>query len=307
MNPFDTPPTGEPVTSPISATPRPPAPDEPPRRGRMALVAVLTAGLVGGGIAGVSALASADRPETAVPAVSPDGDDTDEPTSDEPTSDEPASSDATDASDEESDEPAVEGELEFDLGDGDPIVIDLGDLDEGAIDRLNECIGFPSFDVTWGDEFDPGDLPFGDFESRLDELFGENGEFGAHLDELFGEFGHVVGDGSVTVTGPDGVSVVDLGENGSVTVTKEDGEVTISTSGDATVSEVSELFGDADRIIPGPGPHDGEFGDLEGDLEEWLDMLIEDLPDLDALPDLGNIEPIDPAAVQTCIDEVLGN
>ena len=50
--------------------------------------------------------------------------------------------------------------------------------------------------------------------------------------------------GSVTVAGPDGVSIIDLGENGSVTVTKAGGEITVETDGDATVSDLEDLFGD---------------------------------------------------------------
>ncbi len=293
MNPFELPPIGDPVS--VEA-PHP----ERPRRGRMAVVAVVTAGLIGGGIAGISQLASADQPDLAATAAPdepitaattspPDDGDRDESTSDEPASDEPRS-----------DQPSVgrSGEIVLDDGDGDPIVIDLGDLADGDLGRLTECLGFPMFDFGIGDlesgEWTPGELP--NLDEFLDEFLDDRP---FDLPELDGEWAGGAFDvdgGSVTVAGPDGVSVVDLGESGSVTITKEDGEVTISTDGDATVSQLDELFGDFGTIFD------------QGAFDEFLDSLP-DLgdrvsPTLDELPD---VAPVDADAVQACLDEVLGD
>ncbi len=298
MNPFDLPPLGDPVSF------DPPQPSGP-RRGRTALVAVLTAGLIGGGIAGISQLASADRADLAVTATAtPDepNDDTAPPATtapsdddvdgEEPTSDEPESSESTlDTS----------GQIVLDDGDGDPIVIDLGDLGDGDFGKLTECLGFPmfDFDIDVGG-FEPGDWQPGDLPN-LDEFLGD---LPFDLGEFDGDWGGGVFDpdgGSVTVTGPDGVSVVDLGENGSVTITKENGEVTISTDGDATVGDLTEVFGDFGTVFEG-----GVFD------EEALDEFLDSLPDLgdQAFPapgDLPDFEPVDPDAVQACLDEALGN
>ncbi|MFW2336087.1 hypothetical protein [Ilumatobacter sp.] len=294
MNPFDTPPTGDPLSF------EPPAPERSgPGRGRMALVAVLTAGLIGGGIAAVSQFASADEPDLAaaapdeptdetIPPVDDEDDDTDEPT--EPT--EPAGE--------------SEGRIVIDHGDGEPIVIDLGDV-EGDLERLSECIGLPMFDAgefEFG-EWEPGELPnFEEFFEdlpfdleALDDLEGEFGEFG-------GEFGVFDDDGSVTVAGPDGVSVIDLGENGSVTVTKADGEISVETDGDATVTELEEMFGEFEGMLDELFA-DGEFEGMLDELfdEGEFDEFLESLPNIEE----GAVEPVDPEAVQTCLDEVLGN
>lgn len=296
MNPFDLPPLGDPVSF------DPPLPSGP-RRGRMALVAVLTAGLIGGGIAGISQLASADRADlsasatatpdepnddTAPPATTAPSDDVD---GEEPTSDEPEPSEPTlDTS----------GQIVLDDGDGDPIVIDLGDLADGDFGKLTECLGFPmfDFDIDVGGlepgDWQPGDLPT--LDEFLNDLPFDLGDIEGELGGLFDADG-----GSVTVTGPDGVSVVDLGENGSVTVTKENGEVTISTAGDASVSDLADVFGDFGTVFEG-----GLFD------EEALNEFLDSLPDLgdQAFPapgGLSDFEPVDPDAVQACLDEALGN
>lgn len=297
MNPFDLPPTGVPVDAP-----RPES--EHRRRGRTALIAIATVGLIGGGIAGVSQLASADRPDLAAGAtdepsddtIAPTDDSTDEASSDEASSDDGRSDDQTsddsnptDESDE-SGEPASdpddtrEGQIVLDDGDGDPVVIDLGDVDLGRIGELTECLGLPAFDVRPG-EFTPAfpeDFPFD---------LGELGEFDWPVDLD----GFDLDGGSVTVVGPDGVSVVDLGENGSVTVTSDNGEITVSTDGDATVSELDDLVGDIGSLLE-RGGLDGIFGD------EAFDDLLESLPA--HRPDF---EPLDSDAVQACIDEALEN
>lgn len=295
MNPFDQPPVGAPVS--VDA-PEP----ERPRRGRTALVAVLTLGLVGGGVAGVSQLASADRPDLGDAALADPTDDTMAPT-DEPADDEPTEPD------DESD-PVTEGQVVIDTGDGDPVVIDLGDLELGRIGELSECIGLPMFELDGPvGEFTPGDFSSEDFPfdlDTLDEFLGELPFDIDTLDELDGEWAIDVGDGdvprifdvgggTVTVAGPDGVSVVDLGENGSVTVTSDDGEVTVTTSGDATVSDLDDVFGEFGTIFEG-------LPELFDD--EALGDIAESLP---AFEDFPGFEEIDPDAVQSCIDDVLGN
>ncbi len=279
MNPFDLPPSGAAVSVDGPPAPAPAAP-EPSRRGRTALVVVLTLGLVGGGVAGVSQFASADRPDLAASAQD-EPDDTIAPVDDDTTDDTTA------------DDTTTDGEFVLDLGDGEPIVIDLGDLDLGRIGDLTECVGLPAFDADGRlGEFTPGDWEPGEFPLDLEQLF-DDLPFG-DLDGLdlegFDLEGFDLDGGSVTVVGPDGVSVVDLGENGAVTVTSEDGAVTVSTGGDATVSDLDELFGEFGRIFEG-GP--GLFDD-----EMFHDEAFEAWPGL---------ESIDPDEIQSCIDEVLGN
>lgn len=285
MNPFDAPPSGDPVS-----LDGPPAPAPGParsRRGRTALVAALTLGLVGAGVAGVSQLASADRPDLAASAQD-EPDDTVSPADDESTGemtgDESPAGEPDDGSPDSPEEPGVDGEIVLDVGDGDPVVIDLGDLDADRIEALTECVGLPLFDH----DAPFGDVPSGDWTP---------GEFPLDLDRLFddlpiGDMGGLGGfdsdGGSVTVVGPDGVSVVDLGDNGSVTVTSDNGEVTIATDGDATVSDLDDLFGDFGRIFDG-----GFFDD-----EMFSDEASGAWP---------TIEAIDPDAIQSCIDELLGN
>jgi hypothetical protein len=248
----------------------------------MALVALLTAGLIGGGIAGVSQFASADQPDLAGAAP-------EEPTDPVPPVDDP---DPTDESSEGDATIGIDGEIVLDLGDGDPVTIDLGALDAEAVGRLSECIGLPRIDLGEIGPWGPGEWNAGDFP--LDEFLKDLPFDPKALDELMGEWSNDLGDlgvlgpdgGSVTVTGPDGVSVVDLGENGSVTVTRNGEEITIDTSGDATVKDLSELFGDFGAIFEAmPRPEGGE------------------LPNLGDLP---GFESIDPATVQQCIDEVVG-
>ena len=282
MNPFDSPPTGSPVDAPQPAA-------AGPSRRRLALVAVLTAGLIGGGIAGISQLASADRPDLAAQA-------TEEPTDTVPPVDDnvPLNDESDDRTESPPvpDEPGVDGEIVLDTGGGDPIVIDLGDADVDTIKRLSECIGLPQFDFD--SDVALGEWDSDEFSLELDEFFDGLPFDLEDFDAEFGDFGMFDGEGSVTVAGPDGVSVVDLGENGSVTVTKDGDDVTISTDGDATVSDVSDLFGDFDTIFERDGT---PFGD------DRFDELLETLPAFDELP---GIEPIDPDALRSCVDEVLG-
>lgn len=286
MNPFELPPIGSPVDVPQNVA-------SGPRRGRMVWVAVLTAGLIGGSIAGISQLAGANQPDLGTQA-------TDEPTDTVPPVDDtvPPVEESEDGSDDGTelpsvaDESAAEGDIVLDTGDGDPIVIELGEFDSDTIERLSECIGFSQFDLDLDVEL--GDWDPDEFALDLDEFFDGLPFDLEDFDAEFGDFGMFDGEGSVTVAGPDGVSVVDLGENGSVTVTKDGDDVTISTDGDATVSELSDLFGDFDTIFERDG---SPFGD------DRFAEFLETLPAFDELP---GIEPIDPEALRSCVDEVLG-
>jgi hypothetical protein len=168
MNPFDAPPSTPAVSF------EPPVDPPAPRRGRTVAIVLGTAGVIGAGIVGVSALASADDPElTEVPAVAADDEPTDEPTDDQPDDAEPADD--------------ADGEIRIQVGDDEPIVFDLGD--EGSWGALQECLDLPMLDVLPPDLAD-GELP-GDLESVLDELFDENGEFsgdlGSILDDLLAD------------------------------------------------------------------------------------------------------------------------
>jgi len=290
MNPFDTPPSGDPFSFDPPASPS----GDGPGRGRLVLVAVLTAGLIGGGVAAVSQFASADEPELGIAAPGEPGDETIPPVDDGDDVGEPAGS---------------EGEIVIDLGEGEPIVIDLGDV-EGDLQRLSECVGLPMLDEFEFGEFELGELP--ELDEFLEALPFDLEALEDLEGELAGELGDLgmsgVGDGSVTVAGPDGVSVIDLGENGSVRVSKADGEITVETDGDATVSELEDLFGDFGAIFD--GAFEGELDQLfEGPLGELFDeeQLDEFLGSLPAMEDLPEFESIDPDAVQSCLDEVLGN
>lgn len=303
MNPFDLPPSGDPVSV---DGPRAP---ERSRRGRTALVAVVTLGLVGAGVAGVSQFASADRPDLAA-AAQDEPDDTIAPP-DDPVED-PTVDPADDGSGDDPAEPSgsTDGEIVIDVGDGEPVVIDLGELDADRITDLTECAGLPSFDPdTPFGEFGPGDFPL-DLGRLLDDLPLDA------LDDLEGDWleqdwptelgGFDLDGGSVTIVGPDGVSVVDLGDNGSVAVTSDDGEVTISTEGDAQVDDLDDLFGEFGRIFEqGSGP----FGDLFDD--EQFDELFDDdffqQFDDDVFDGWPRLESLDVEAIESCIDEVLGD
>ncbi|HEX6657933.1 MAG TPA: hypothetical protein VF065_07615, partial [Ilumatobacter sp.] len=134
--------------------------------------------------------------------------------------------------------PDLDGEIVIQIGDGDPIVIDLGDLgslgdlaggdgDLGDLGKIEECIGGLAFDLDI--DAAPGELSL----PGLPGLFGDG-------DDL-------------TVAGPDGLSVLDFGDgDGSVTITKEDGEITITSDGDVQVQDLDDLFGSLPDGPPTP-------------------------------------------------------
>jgi hypothetical protein len=253
VNPFDGPPTTPPVSFEPPASPR--------RRGRMLGVVLATTGLLGAGVLGVSALASADDPELGS-APTTTGDDPGDDTTTTMVVDEDSTTD------ENSDTEDV------DDGDGDPFVLDLGDLDGDDLRQLTECAGLPmlggdvfgEFDIS-GEPGEPGDL--GDLEG-LDDLLGElpaDGDLGPLLDELLQEWSLESGDGS-----------------------------TDESSGDVP-SELAplleEMLGDLDP--------DGELG-------AWLDQLLQDAPTDESTDEStdGASGPTDDE-IEVLLEELLGD
>ncbi|MDJ0769186.1 MAG: hypothetical protein QNJ12_10345 [Ilumatobacter sp.] len=310
MDPFDLPPS----TPPVSLEPVEP---RRPSRGRTALVALAAAGLVGGGIVGVSALVSADRPSVegdgaSLAAVADDDpiDESDEPFPDAPEPDGPEPDDGAEPDDPA--RPVIDGEIVIDTGDGDPLVLDLGELtgDDGVL----ACL--PHLDMTFGDldDFPFEDLPFGDLERFPEGFPFEDLDELPELDELFGEFGDVLDGAQVTVAGADGVTVIDLGEgDASVTITQEDGEISVSTDGDAEVSDLDELvgglFGELEGRLGEGGIFDDEFfEDIEGRFldDEFFEDIEGGIFDDEFFEDIeGRIEPIDLTELRECIDQAL--
>ena len=283
MNPFDQAPT----FPPVPFDPPNPLIQPAPRRGRMVLAALAAAGLMGVGLVGVSQFASADRPEI-------DPNDSGEVLAT------PGPDDSDDVGDETGDDaPQVDGQIVIDTGDGEPIVIDLegGTVNGQPFDQIAECIGLPPFGEGRMFDLEPGELEgmFEQFEGMFED-FGDFRQFG-HLGEHggLGPFG--TGGTHITVMGPDGLTVIDLGDgDGSVTITQRDGELTIVSDGDATVKEIEDLLGAI------------EFPDLESsDLEAFdFEQMFDDFP-LDRfermLPD--DFEGFDfelPADIQSCLD-----
>jgi len=316
MSPFD-----PPVGSPQSV--EPPHQLRRRRRNRRASVALASVGLIGAGIVGVGQLVSADRSDVraATGESAP-------PVTTAPTAAAPAEPDETPAT-------TVADDPVTDDADDRRIDIDLGEFDAGVIGSLAECLGLPSFQTGADGPLDPGEMPE-DLGAFLDELFSggthgpfADGELDAWLDEwlsgVIGDSGPVANsdttldldvwldefstvledgapDGQVTVSGPDGVTVIDLGDDGSVTISRDGGTLSIETEGDATVIDFDELLGDLGDWLGDDVPVAGE-GDAvtSAELERWLDELLADVPT--DLPEFGSV---DGAGVQACVDDVLG-
>jgi hypothetical protein len=197
MNPFDGPPSSPPVsfdrppgppTEPVASPAPSPGPE--PRRGRMVVGVFAAAVLLGAAAFGVSELASADDdPE---PADDPDAAGTDESSTDA------SADDDTDRT--PSDDPGssfhADGELRLDLGDGEPIIIDLDDIDPEALHEFTDCIGLPGLEFGEGlpgidpEMFDEQfDQFFEEFDPELfDQFFGEMSPFGEDFGQFFEEF-----------------------------------------------------------------------------------------------------------------------
>jgi len=239
MGPFDLPPSTPPVSF------EPPEPNRTARRSRSRTVAVIAASvaLVAAGVLAVALFASNDdsptanaaqeagtTPPTPAPETAP-------PTTPAAPTVPPTSAPSGDMS----------GKIVIQIGDGDPIVIDLNDLGAlgagsgglGDLGNIEQCIG---------------DLPFNiDFNA----LPGDAGLPG------FDVFGN--GD-TVTVTGPNGVSLLTFGDgDGSITITKKDGEISISSDGDVQQSDL----GAPDGSMPIPSlPDLPDFGQITKCLED---------------------------------------
>jgi hypothetical protein len=327
MNPFDAPPSTPPVS--LESPTDPPA----PRRGRMALVAVASTGLLAAGVIGVSALATADDPplepvdaadaadSLLAAAVDDDPGEREEPAPDENDGGDEGD-DGGDDTDGNGDEPSLDGEIRIETGDGDPIVIDLGELgslDGDAWERFRECADLPiwldgdlggelgDLDLTLGDALDDPELEaqfdelFGEFESMFDDFdldvwldgwLDDSGLLdGSILEQepgsILGGPGVLADGGAVTVLGPDGVTIIDLGDgDGSVTITRDGdtGELTITTDGTATEQQLDDLFGELPEF-------DGEFEfpEFDGEFE---------------FPALPGLEGLDPERIEDCLSEL---
>lgn len=207
MNPFDAPPSAPAVSF---------EPPEGPkrRRGRLIGAAVVGAGLVGAGAIGVSTLVSADdepelatSPTTTVAATTPV-------TAPAPDTDETGPAEC---------------------------IVELPNIDEWIGEFDGEFDGeLPAFDELFGDlqgEFERmlGDIELGELDLGEVDL----GEL--DLGEL--DLG-VLGGGSVTVLGPDGPTLVDLGDgDASVTIERDGdtGELTVTTDGTASTVDLDGL------------------------------------------------------------------
>ena len=242
MGPFDLPPS----TPPVSFDP---PPNSPGRRstGRTAAVlaasvALVTAGVLAvaqfasGGDAGVANAQESDASGSTPPT--PALETTPAPSTVPP--DDAAPDDGRAPDDAPDDTADLDGRIVIQIGDGDPIVLDLGDLgslgeiasgdlgglgDLGDLGKIEECLGGFAFDI----EAAPGEFAL----PGLPGLFGDG-------DDL-------------TVAGPDGLSVLDFGDgDGSVTITKQDGEITITSEGDVQVDDLAS--GDASVPLPSVPP-----------------------------------------------------
>jgi hypothetical protein len=278
MNPFDLPPTSAPVsTDPPNVELVTPAATS--RRGRMALVALATAGMIGGGVVAVSQFAAADEPALLAdtPTTTPD---------DDPVGpvDDPARE--------------VDGEIVIDLGNGDdPMVVDLGELGQ-SFSELAACLDLPLFDGPLSADAPAVDGPGQDLEQMIDDMLEnldlENLDLGSLDLGSFGDVGTMTLDGThVTVLGPDGVSVIELGDgDGSVTITRTDGELTIATDGDATVQDLPDFSG---------MPPFGEFGPGGFDLGEFdMGRIFGDSFD----PSQIDLSQIDLSQIESCLAEL---
>jgi hypothetical protein len=196
----------------------------------MAAVALTSAGLVVGGVAVVSQLASAGEPSIVPGATPRAGDervaaapDTTTPDTTTPDSAPPAT-----AEPDHGEGPVLDGQITIDIGSGEPITLDLGEI--------GECIDLPIFG--------PGEGGW----PALPEIGRVPGPRGDH----------------VVVVGSDGVSVLDFGEgDGSVTITKSGDEITVDSDGDVTTIEPDQVLHELPDISIPPLPDLPDLAEIQ--------------------------------------------
>ena len=207
----------------------------------MAAVALTSAGLVVGGVVVVGQLASADDPTLAPAAAGPQPGDEEVGTPPDTTAPTTVPTDAGDGDDDrDTGRPVLDGQIVIDIGDGDPITIDLGEI--------GDCIDLPILDS--------GNLipAFPEIEAAPTDVPGPRG-------------GHVV------VAGPDGVQVIEFGEgDGSVTITKSGDEITVDAEGDAQIDQPGEVF---QHVFPDLGEMPDISVPMLPDLSELQDCLAD--------------------------------
>jgi hypothetical protein len=275
-----------PPAAPLTPVDVEPAAGASRRRGRLALVALVGAGLGAGALVTGSVLVSADDDPGFELATAPPDDGTDD-TGDDTGGD---TGDGTGGDTSADTLGGVASCLAGELGIEPPTGTWLPDLD--ALAELSgaelqaaweSCAGDLGtvFDGTFGDEMFDG--TFGDevFDGEVfDEMFGELpalddlpplDELAACVEPIVGDvtagWGELVPD--VVVVGPDGPTLWSFGDgDGTVTITRSGGEVTVESSGDVTETAPEEAAVEAE----------GALDDLLGDvLGEGLDELLADL------------------------------
>jgi hypothetical protein len=205
----------------------------------MALVALASAGITAGGVVAVGQFATADRP-----------------TGGEVVAAQPVSTEAIGTV-----PPATaplpepgDGTITVQVGDGEPITVDLGDLGVfgGADDfgPIGECLG-RLFDF----EFDIDVEPNGGMDLQVGDL----------PPLSIPPLGDVFGGGHVTVIDDDGMTIADFGDgDGSVTITKQGDTITVTSEGDVTVQALDDLMGEMPMLDE--SWFDQNWSDASGDL-----------------------------------------
>jgi hypothetical protein len=212
----------------------------------MALVALASAGITAGGVVAVGQFATADRP-TGGDVVAA------QPVSTEAIGTVPP---ATAPTPEPGDggEPVVTGDgtITVQVGDGEPITVDLGDLGVfGGTDDfgpIGECLG-QLFDFEFDVDVEPnGDVRVGDLPPLSIPPFGD-----------------VFGGGHVAVIDDGGMTVADFGDgDGSITITKQGDTITVTSEGDVTVQDLDDLMGEMPMLDE--SWFDQNWSDVSGDV-----------------------------------------
>jgi hypothetical protein len=263
MNPFDQPPA-----TPPAATPFGEPPVGPRRSGtRRVAIAAVAVGLAGVGVFGVSQLVSADRADDDASAMTIDpsepGDEQGGPSSQDPSAagtvfggledldglqecleqqfPEGPFGDDFDVDEFLQDFDVDEFLDDFDAETFDPESLDFDALlEELDIDQLLEDLDLEGLDLEGLDPESLDGFTIESVEPGESRVFGDG--------ELFG-----TGGTSVTVVGPDGVTMYKIGDgDGSINIAQSDGDLVVTTEGDVTVLELADLFGgfDIEQFCP---------------------------------------------------------